>query len=167
MKQLSGKSLVGRAFDLLHSGIYYSGFLFLVLAFTDVYVRYERVGETQQWLNDQLTKFDEIQREEIGDRHRRAVKDENVVVAGIETKFAQLELRYDNLFSIEVLQSNQTILVSTGGGGGPSIVKVPGDVPPARVYFFKLSSLTKGILFANSSLFSMGKGMLFVNVGRF
>ena len=27
---------------------------------------------------------------------------------------------------------------STGGGGGSSIVKVPGDVPPARVYFFGL-----------------------------
>ena len=25
-----------------------------------------------------------------------------------------------------------------GGGGGSSIVKVPGDVPPARVYFFGL-----------------------------
>ena len=24
------------------------------------------------------------------------------------------------------------------GGGGSSIVKVPGDVPPARVYFFGL-----------------------------
>ena len=31
-------------------------------------------------------------------------------------------------------------------GGGSSIVKVPGDVPPARVYFFKLSSLAKCIL---------------------
>ena len=26
----------------------------------------------------------------------------------------------------------------TTGGGGSSIVKVPGDVPPARVYFFGL-----------------------------
>ena len=32
------------------------------------------------------------------------------------------------------------------GGGGSSIVKVHGDVPPARVYFFKLSSLAMGIL---------------------
>ena len=30
------------------------------------------------------------------------------------------------------------------GGGGSSIVKVPGDVPPARVCFFKPSSLAKG-----------------------
>ena len=35
------------------------------------------------------------------------------------------------------------------GGGGSSIVMVPGDVPPARVCFFKPSSLAKGILFAN------------------
>ena len=48
-------------------------------------------------------------------------------------------------------------------GGGSSIVKVPGDVPPARVYFFKPSSLAKGILFANFSLFSLAKGILFTN----
>ena len=66
------------------------------------------------------------------------------------------------------------------GGGGSSIVNVPGDVPPARVYFFKSSSLAKGILFANfvhlvlarvSFLailvdFSLGKGMLFGNFGQ-
>ena len=66
------------------------------------------------------------------------------------------------------------------GGGGSSIVMVPGDVPPARVYFFKPSSLAKGILFANfvhlfwarvSFLailvdFSLGKGMLFGNFGQ-
>ena len=33
--------------------------------------------------------------------------------------------------------------------GDSPIVQVPGDVPPARVYFFKLSSLAKGIHFAN------------------
>ena len=38
-------------------------------------------------------------------------------------------------------------------GGGSSIVKVPGDVPPARVYFFKLPSLAKGIFFANVGRF--------------
>ena len=53
------------------------------------------------------------------------------------------------------------------GGGDSSIVKVPGDVPPARVYFFKLSSLAKGIRFANFSPFSLGKGMLFGNFSRF
>ena len=37
-------------------------------------------------------------------------------------------------------------------GGRSSIVKVPGDVPPAAVYFFKLSSLAKGILFAKCFL---------------
>ena len=52
------------------------------------------------------------------------------------------------------------------GGGGSSIVKVPGDVPPARVYFFKRSSLAKGIRFANFSAFSLGKGMLFGNFGQ-
>ena len=59
------------------------------------------------------------------------------------------------------------ILYARHGGGGPSIVKVPWDVPPARVYSFKLSSLAKGILFANFSPFSLGKGMLFVSFGRF
>ena len=52
------------------------------------------------------------------------------------------------------------------GGGGSSIVKVPGDVPPARVCFFKPSSLAKGILFANFSPFSLGKGILFGNFGQ-
>ena len=54
-----------------------------------------------------------------------------------------------------------------GYSTGSSIVKVPGDVPPARVYFFKLSSLAMGILFANFSPFGLGKGMLFVNFVRF
>ena len=49
------------------------------------------------------------------------------------------------------------------GGGGSSIVKVPGDVPPARVRFFKPSSLAKGMLFANFSSFSLFKGILFAN----
>ena len=56
---------------------------------------------------------------------------------------------------------------STGGGGGSSIVKVPGDVPPARVCFFKPSSLAKGILFANFSPFSLAKGILFANFRPF
>ena len=38
-----------------------------------------------------------------------------------------------------------------GGGGGSSIVRVPGDVPPSRVYFFRTSSLAKGILLGNFS----------------
>ena len=54
----------------------------------------------------------------------------------------------------------------TRGEGGSSIVKVPGDVPPGRVYLFKLSSPAKGILFANFSPFSLGKGMLFGNLGK-
>ena len=37
------------------------------------------------------------------------------------------------LFSLWMAQCNITT-----GGGGSSIVKVPGDVPPARVYFFGL-----------------------------
>ena len=36
-----------------------------------------------------------------------------------------------------------------------------------RVHFFKLSSLAKGIRFANFSPFSLGKGMLFGNFSRF
>ena len=53
------------------------------------------------------------------------------------------------------------------GGGVSSIVKVPGNVPPAKVYFFKVSSLAKGIRFANFSPFSLGKGMPFGNFSRF
>ena len=53
-----------------------------------------------------------------------------------------------------------------GGRGGSSIVKVPGDVPPARVCFFKPSSLAKGILFANFRPFSLGKGIIFGNFGQ-
>ena len=64
------------------------------------------------------------------------------------------------------MQMSRSFPQSTGGGGS-SIVKVPGDVPPARVYFFKLSTLVKGILFANFSPFSLGKGMLYVNIVRF
>ena len=44
------------------------------------------------------------------------------------------------------------------GGGGSSIVKVPGDVPPARVYFFGLLAILVGL--------SLGKGMLFGNFGQ-
>ena len=47
------------------------------------------------------------------------------------------------------------------------MVKVPGDVPPARVYFFGLRSLAKGILFGNFWQFSLGKGMLFGNFWQF
>ena len=54
-----------------------------------------------------------------------------------------------------------------GGGGGSSIVKVPGDVPPARVCFFKPSSLAKDILFANFSPFSLAKGIPFANFRPF
>ena len=53
----------------------------------------------------------------------------------------------------------------TRGGGGSSIVKVPEDVPPARVYFFKLSSPVKGTRFANFSPFSLGKGVIFTKIG--
>ena len=51
------------------------------------------------------------------------------------------------------------------GEGGSSIVKVSGDVPPARVCFFKPSSLAKGTLFANFSPFSLAKGILFARGG--
>ena len=46
-------------------------------------------------------------------------------------------------------------------------MKVPGDVPPARVYFFGLPSLAKGILLAAFWQFSLGKGMLFANFLQF
>ena len=57
-------------------------------------------------------------------------------------------------------------LRAQGGGGGSSMVKVPGDVPPARVCFVKPPSLAKGILFANFRPFSLGKGILFGNFGQ-
>ena len=41
-----------------------------------------------------------------------------------------------------------------------SKVKVPEDVPPARVYCLELSSLVKGIIFANFSPLSLSKGIL-------
>ena len=58
------------------------------------------------------------------------------------------------------------MVLHAGGGGGSSIVKVPGDVPPARVCFFIPSSLAKGILFANFRPFSLGKGIIFGNFGQ-
>ena len=60
----------------------------------------------------------------------------------------------------------QKRLAGIVGGGGSSIVKVPGDMPLARVCFFKLSSLAQGILFANFNQFSLGKGILFGNLGQ-
>ena len=49
---------------------------------------------------------------------------------------------------------------SHGGGGGFHSKGTWGcDVPPARVCFFKPSSLAKGILFANFRPFSLGKGI--------
>ena len=52
------------------------------------------------------------------------------------------------------------------GGGGFFHSKGTWDVPPARVCFFKPSSLAKGILFANFRPFSLGKGILFGNFGQ-
>ena len=58
----------------------------------------------------------------------------------------------------KVIQKLNYAIFPRAGGGGSSIVKVPGDVPPARVYFFKLSSLAKGIyFFAAFSPVSLGK----------
>ena len=56
--------------------------------------------------------------------------------------------------------------INHGGGGGSSIVKVPGDVPPGRVYFFKLFSLAKGILLPIFCSFSLGSGIHFGNFGK-
>ena len=54
-------------------------------------------------------------------------------------------------------------MFASRGGGGSSILKVPGDVPPARVCFSKPSGLAKGILFANFNPSSLAKGILFAN----
>ena len=55
------------------------------------------------------------------------------------------------------LSSFQNILTSSKGRnhgwGGSSIVEVNGDVPPTRVYFFRTSSLAKGMLFDNFFLY--------------
>ena len=64
-------------------------------------------------------------------------------------------------------KNNNVNLSSNTRGGGSSIVKVPWDVPPARVCFFKPSSLANGILFANFSPFSLAKGILFANFRPF
>ena len=53
------------------------------------------------------------------------------------------------------------------GGGGPTIVKVPGDVPPALAYFFKLSSLAKGIPFANLVHLVWARGQGYAFFGNF
>ena len=45
------------------------------------------------------------------------------------------------------------------GEGGSSIVKVPGDVPPTRIYFF--GHLAKGILFGNFSRVLSRQGYAF------
>ena len=45
---------------------------------------------------------------------------------------------YKYLDSNRLLSNGQSGFRSLGGEGGSSIVKVPGDVPPARVYFFGL-----------------------------
>ena len=53
-----------------------------------------------------------------------------------------------------------------GGGGGrffSSIVKVPGDVPPARVYFLEPLVEPRVYFLAILVEFSLGKGMLFGN----
>ena len=66
----------------------------------------------------------------------------------------------------QTLENRRSVDNGHGGGGGSSIVKVPGDVPPvppARVCFFKPSSLAKGIPFANFSPFNLAKGILFAN----
>ena len=72
------------------------------------------------------------------------------------------------LQTVEIFnQAQYSSLVKVTARGGSSIVKVPGDVPPARVCFFQPSSLAKGILFANVSPFSLAKGMLLANFHTF
>ena len=50
-------------------------------------------------------------------------------------------------------------------GEGSSIVKLPGDVPPARVYFFGLLVWPRVYFLAILVELSLGKGMLFGNFG--
>ena len=65
-----------------------------------------------------------------------------------------------------ISQYDRRLHVVGARGGGSSIVKVPGDVPPARVYFFQLFSLANGILLPILVDFNPGKGMLFGNFGQ-
>ena len=51
-------------------------------------------------------------------------------------------------------------------GGGSSIVRVPGDVPPTRVYFSGPLVLPRVYFLAILVEFSLGKGMLFGNFGQ-
>ena len=55
---------------------------------------------------------------------------------------------------------NALTLLDHGG------VQVPGDVPPARVYFFELLVWTRVYFLAISIQFSLGKGMPFGNFGK-
>ena len=76
----------------------------------------------------------------------------------------EVAMQFVQIFALPALKK-YSCLVSrcTHGGGGV----VPGDVPPARICFFKPSSLAKGILFANFSPFSLAKGILFANFRPF
>ena len=60
----------------------------------------------------------------------------------------------------QIYPDKQNVCWELSTGGGSSIVKVPGGVPPARVCFFKPSILIKGILFANFSPLCLAKGIL-------
>ena len=45
----------------------------------------------------------------------------------------------ENFLALFLLKTDLFVLLAVHAhGGGSSIVKVPGDVPPARVYFFGL-----------------------------
>ena len=50
--------------------------------------------------------------------------------------------------------------------GGSSIVKVPGEGPPIRVYFFGLLVWPRVYFLAILVEFSLGKGMLCSNLGQ-
>ena len=54
----------------------------------------------------------------------------------------------------------------TTRGGGSSIIKVPGDAPPTRVYFFGLLVWPRVYFLAILVELSLGKGMLFGNFGQ-
>ena len=79
--------------------------------------------------------------------------------------YRHLESKMDqNVYLIQNSFPRRTLFAR---GGGSSIVKVLGDVPPSRVCFFKPSSLARGILFANFSPFGLAKGILFANFRPF
>ena len=62
----------------------------------------------------------------------------SVVIPKVRTEAGRKTFSFQGAKVFNNLPNNLQTETSLHGGGGSSIVKVPGDVPPARVYFFGL-----------------------------